>query len=698
MMKFFPRQWPVGIGFVFPLLLAVLAACVPPRHSGLRVRPPVETASSKGASLPRADPAYLQWLERQSMLRAASQLTADISGTQILWRNSAAASRPDMLLEAAPNWFEINPHLAVAERPLFAALAESGFPPFLSALGFTGLYIAPSGERADIWSASPEPDGANVVSPYFDHALGGDEDFERMAEGLEKSGIQLGGELPPAATGLGPDFMLQARRVSRFDGIYAMTPVPQKYWEKLPASSSEWDCRPLSPALAAGFADEGLLPARLTRDSLPWASEGGWAVTGEVPGADGQRRRWLYRYNGNVSRPVLLWQDPSGNARRIFSAAAIRHTGMQRQALAGIRVEPLMGLDARQDADKGPPREPAVSSTPSERQWAELTPGPEAIDDTGREVHRYGGWLMQADVLPQALTGRVLGGAADFTRDASVWPAVVYALLSADAAPLAATLRASMALGVEHRRLARGLQEGYYVDWRAFLEMPDGAELVQRARQLAGGSAEDSRLRTTIASLAARALQLDEKQALRPENAPAMRRAALSLLSWRMGLPGLVFVSPQDLTGMLSFEASGGRGGGAVPLWGVNGLSKLGVSGENLVFGPLQDQAANGASFSRVVGKLLLARQAAGLHRGALRAVMAGSAGCIAVANKLPDGRHWLLATNFSKARRDFSVKLSGEMEGKSARDVCSGEVLPVRGNRLELSLEGHQSRHLLIF
>lgn len=57
-------------------------------------------------------------------------------------------------------------------------------------------------------------------------------------------------------------------------------------------------------------------------------------------------RRWVYRYSGNALRPVLLWQDPSGQARRIFSAAVIQHTGLQQQTLAGIRLEPLMGLDA----------------------------------------------------------------------------------------------------------------------------------------------------------------------------------------------------------------------------------------------------------------------------------------------------------------------------------------------------------------
>ncbi|MDR2056304.1 MAG: hypothetical protein LBQ10_10625 [Desulfovibrio sp.] len=675
------------------LLLLLVAACAPRRPAVSKGDP-----ASGAAPLPRAAPAYLQWLEHQSMLRDASQLTADISGTQILWRNSAAARRPNLLLEAAPNWLGVNPNLVAAGgRPLFAALADADFLTFLSGTGFAGIYVAPAGERADVWgSAAPtmpyDADGDNIVSLRFDPALGKDDDFENLADGLEKLRIQLGGALLPAATGLGPDFMLQARQASRFDGIYAMVPVPRKYWEMLPASASEWDCKPLSPAATARFADEGLLPAHLTRDALPWATRGGWAVTGEVHGADGQARRWLYRYCGNALRPVLLWQDPSGNARRIFSAAVIQHTGIQRQALAAVKLESLMGLDVRQDLPGGP-------RIPQGGQWGELTPAPEAVNDIAREVHRYGGWLMQADVLPQSLTPHILNGAADFARDAATWPAAAYALLSADVAPLVRLLRASMASGVEHSRLARGLHDEACVDWRAFLEVADGAGLIQKAQSLAGGTVEDSRSWVTAASLAARALRLDAKRSALPESALAMRQACLSLLSWRIGLPGLVFVSPHDLTGALAPDASAGGGAAAAaPVWGTGGQPSRGLPQASFAFGALPAQWADGASFLHSVRSLLLARQEASLHLGSLQAVMAGPAGCAAAVSKLPDNRHWLLATNFSSERRDFSLKLPQDMHGKHARDIVGGEVLGIRENRLVLALDARQSRHLLIY
>ena len=236
-----------------------------------------------------------------------------------------------------------------------------------------------------------------------------------MAQRLEPLQIQMGGELPPAATGLGPDFILQARRAARFDGIYAMIAVPQKDWDLLPRLPDEWECLPLRPEAVAQLAQRGLLPDALVRDSLPWATPGGWAATGEVRGADGRIRRWVYRYSGDALRPVLLWQDPSGQARRIFSAAIIRHTGLQQQTLTGLRLEALMGLDvpagAAEDAAAAQAAHPGAGDA---ARFARLTPGLDALDEAAREVHRYGGWAMQDDVLPPSLTPVVLAGARGF--------------------------------------------------------------------------------------------------------------------------------------------------------------------------------------------------------------------------------------------------------------------------------------------
>lgn len=705
-------QWavpPVLLSvFLFCCLGCCLAACTSQKHAA---RPASGATAAQAASngLPRADPGYLQWLERQSMLGAAPELTAQVSGTERIWRNSSTARRLPVLLGAAPNWFALNPYAVSTGRPVFRALAGgagAGFPDALPQAGLNGLFVSPTGERGDIWNKhnQPSPGGENVASLRFDPALGSDADFEKLAQRLEPLQIQLGGELPPAATGLGPDFILQARRAARFDGIYAMIAVPRKDWDLLPRLPDEWECLPLRPEAVAQLARRGLLPDALVRDSLPWATPGGWAATGEVRGADGQIRRWVYRYSGDALRPVLLWQDPSGQARRIFSAAIIRHTGLQQQTLTGLRLEALMGLDVPAGA-----AEDAAAAQAA--RFARLTPGLDALDEAAREVHRYGGWAMQDDVLPPSLTPVVLAGAVDFSRDSITPAAAAYALLSGDAAPLAALLRASQASGVDQSRLARGLHDWRAVDWRPLLDLPQGRELIRKAQRLAGAPPEAMRLWTTPASLAARALGLKPAEASASaadgngKNA-ALREACLLLLGWRVGLPGLSFVSPQDLSGALDLPRSTAdlpASLGLTPLWGDNpgNVGQSGTPAAPSAFGALEQQWADRQSFLHSMARLLRARRDAGLAEGKLLAVFSGPPGCVAVLSALPSGGCWLLAANFSAEKRIFPLTLPSGIAARAARDIGGGQdlssALTRNGHGLELELDGRHSRHVLL-
>lgn len=705
-------QWavpPVLLSvFLFCCLACCLAACTPSKHAA---RPASGATAAQAASngLPRADPGYLQWLERQSMLGAAPELTAQVSGTERIWRNSSTARRLPVLLGAAPNWFALNPYTVSTGQPVFRALAGgagAGFPDALPQAGLNGLFVSPTGERGDIWNKhnQPSPGGENVASLRFDPALGSDADFEKLAQRLEPLQIQLGGELPPAATGLGPDFILQARRAARFDGIYAMIAVPRKDWDLLPRLPDEWECLPLRPEAVAQLARRGLLPDALVRDSLPWATPGGWAATGEVRGADGQIRRWVYRYSGDALRPVLLWQDPSGQARRIFSAAIIRHTGLQQQTLTGLRLEALMGLDVPAGA-----AEDAAAAQAA--RFARLTPGLDALDEAAREVHRYGGWAMQDDVLPPSLTPVVLAGAVDFSRDSITPAAAAYALLSGDAAPLAALLRASQASGVDQSRLARGLHDWRAVDWRPLLDLPQGRELIRKAQRLAGAPPEAMRLWTTPASLAARALGLKPAEASASaadgngKNA-ALREACLLLLGWRVGLPGLSFVSPQDLSGALDLPRSTAdlpASLGLTPLWGDNpgNVGQSGTPAAPSAFGALEQQWADRQNFLHSMARLLRARRDAGLAEGKLLAVFSGPPGCVAVLSALPSGGCWLLAANFSAEKRIFPLTLPSGIAARAARDIGGGQdlssALTRNGHGLELELDGRHSRHVLL-
>lgn len=672
---------------LLPLLLAALLlnACTGARRSGGADGRRADAVRPE-TRLPRADPGYVQWLERQSMLGAAPLLAAQVSGTERIWSNSSHSKNRSLLLTASPNWLEADPYTLGCSGSALAALIDAGLPELLPRLGIGGLYVAPTGERGDIWQEAPRIGTAdNVTALHFDRAVGSDEDLDRLRERLEAAGLQLGGELPPAATGLGPDFILQARRAPRFDGLYAMISVPRDLWNVLPGVPGEWDCLALRPEAVSALRARGLLPPTLLRDGLAWAEPGGWAATGEVRGTDGRIRRWVYRYADNPQRPVLLWQDPSGQARRILSAAIIRHTGLQGQALAGLRLEALLGLDV-----------PPTGADSAVQAADRLAPGYGALAASAREVHRYGGWAVQADALPPSLLAPILDMGLDFSRDSLTAPAAEFALLSGNVTPLARQLRRAREAGLDQSRLARGLHGWQGVDWRLLRDLPDGEALVREAQQLSGLDGTDFLLWTTPTSLAARALGLDAEAARRPEHAAALRQAALALLSCRAGLPGPLFVSLQELSGALDVPRSVSRellpSRGLVPLPGARPVSGS-VPAAQLAFGPLNEQLAAQDSFLLAAARLLLARQAAGLARGRLVSVQQPADGCLALCSSLPEGGYWLTVINFSRKERACSVQLP--VSG-SLLDIFSGQSLP-GDRRLSLTLAPHASRHLVM-
>lgn len=612
--------------------------------------------------LPRADPAYAQWLERQSMLGMAPDLAARVSGSGLIWSHSASAVRPGMLLEAAPNWLYLTPGSVTPPGSVLRTLIQSDVTALMARLGLRGLYLASVGETGDVWTGRAFPGGEDMTSLGFAPHVGTEEEFLRLAAMLETAGMQSGGQLPPAATGLGPDFMLQARRAPRFDGLYAMTPVPKDLWSALPAAAEEWACLPLRDSALHPLRERGVLPGALVRDALTWAEPGGWAVTGEVLGVDGVPRRWAYRYDGHPSRPVLLWQDPSAQGRRIVSASIIRHTGLQGQALAGLSFEALLGLDV-------PPETREAGGT------APLTPWPEALADASREIHRYGGWAMQADALPLRLNAAVLANGTDFTRDAVSMPGACYALLSGDARPLAALLRGALAQGVDFRRLAHGLEAGRGMDWRPLAEADP--ELPALARSLAGNPGAGIRW-TSMPTLAARALGLAPGAELSRRDRERLRDAVELCEGVLLALPGLYFIGLPALTGTL--ETADGQ------------------DAAFQAFGPLEAQLGDAASFAARMARLLRTRTAVRLAEGRLVAVEGDGKGCFAAATALPDKGFWLVFANFSDRPRVAGLRFPGAGGRGAAVDVQNGRPAGVgQGARLTLELQARQVRHVLL-
>ncbi len=581
-----------------------------------------QACARKAASqLPRVAQGHIQWLERQSMLGAAQALTSQVSASERLWQNSASDQKTDLLLDTVPNWLAVSPHLVKATPGhFFTTLAASPLLDKLSSAGINGLFLAPTGERSDVWTTKANtkpvsPRGENVCTLRFDAQLGTDKDFENLVARLDQRNMHLGGQMLPVATGLGPDFMLQARNVARFTGMYAMFNVPQKLWDNLPKSDDEWDCQPLNDAQQQFLASHGIVPQHLMRDTLAWASPGGWAITGQVRGVDGNPRRWVYRYAYTVLRPLLLWQDPSGLARRIASAAIIRHTGLQRQVLAGLSMEPLLGL------------EPGAHD-------AALATGCNAIEQLGLEIHRYGGWSLHSDALPPEMWPKILTDGLDFCADHATQAAILAALETGDVTPLVRHLAATISQRVPHKRLARGLEQ-------------DG-----------NGAA------TTLVKRISDILQKQHASV----NTANVRDRLLLILGIRAGLPGLCFVSHEDLTGATALAPS--------PLWDGKQSSHM--------FAPLSEQWEDSECVANQIMALLHKRQHYKLATATLERVEHIAGEGIAIVNALPLGGYWITVANFSG--KNISGKIS----------LPRGSMNTRGNNTMELGLKPLEIRHII--
>ena len=162
-----------------------------------------------------------------------------------------------------------------------------------------------------------------------------------------------------------------------------------------------------------------------------------------------------------------------------------------------------------------------------------------------------------------------------------------------------------------------------------------------------------------------------------------------------MGLPGLVFVSPQELQGALPLPKSTpgtAASAGLVPL-----LEPETAAGEvepaPLAFGPLSEELRLPRSPASIMARLLHARAVSGVARGRLLRVVSGPAGTLATVTRLPDGSCWVLAANFGSDSATFRIPLpvSGAVQ-----DIVEQTSLAVRGG-LTVTLNGRSARHYLV-
>ncbi len=654
--------------------------------------------------LPRANPSYIQWLERQSLLRATPDLAAIVSGSGLAWRAPAGAD-PAALLRQASVWLDFNPYEAAwsGSPTALTALQKSNVPARLAALGVHGLIIAPAAEPGAAW----EPEarfgelGADEVSFSFAKPVGTDEDYAALEKLAAQSQMLLAGDLLPAATGMGPDFFLAMRGTREYPGLYMLVEAAPGVWPLFPLSllNEGANGKPVPPAIQEQLRRDSALPPPFARDGDPRLTPGGWAVTPEMVGVDGVNRRWLYRYVGSPARPVLNWGDPSGAARRVLAASVIRQVGILHQPLVGMHLEAFWDQEPL-----------APGATPSGE------PALSALRDLSRDVRRYGAFALLRDAFPPDMLPLLLENGADFVRDTVTSPSLEYAMLTGNTAPLKHAIDNSLKRGVNHARLWRAPagSDGIRLDLAGFSPSAALVNMDESNPWRAVLPLRGNTLYATAASLAAAAVGLSPDEARRaaqkPEDLARIQQAHMLQIAFRALQPGLLMLSGHDLNGSLFAAANPDvpEIPAGVASWSLDGSRQLatrqGIPTAAAIYPPWPDAkpGADGKtplpSFAGDVRRVLDIRQNTGVAAGRLQERLnAGASSVVALLSVLPDGRLLLVAGNFSNTGLTTDIRLPKNVSASAGEDALSGNGVAVQAEGLRLRMDAWGWRAVLL-
>lgn len=631
--------------------------------------------SQRGSgTIPRPDPGHTNRLVKQSMLGNAQEMSRIVSGSELGWRTSATAGSAEAGLERGNIWLQIQPQtlLTSGGQDVFEELASSSALENLVRLGISGLFIAPSNEAAGQWVTDRRAGRAwdDIISHNFAEYVGTEEHFIELRSLAASKKIRLGGELVPAATGIGPDFHLATQALRDYAGAYVLIEVPTQLWSKLPASEGDNSFKRLTPAQLAPLAEQGIVPASLVQDQLLWAQPGGWAVTGTIKGHDGVMRRWVYRYSGSPERPVLSWDDPSAAARRLVSAGIIRQVGILHQTMVGVRTEPFFGL--------APNR---VDKTASKLN---LEPGPSALMAISREIQRYGASAVEREWLPAEQMAQFQLAGADFVMDGITSPAAEEALLTGDASRLRENFDAASRFNVEQARVSRVISNNDGLAMNAKLIPETWRKVIP---------VEQNRVFASAPALAAMRAGLSPEMLKEKKNQAEILRLHTLLLALRASLPGMLWVSGHDLTGVTLPEImnTASAYSNILPAWSL-GASPAAATRQGLgrglaVYGSFPVQESLGDSFAAKLKRFAAIRDKFDIANGhSVRRLPTRGQGSIVLLSSLPKGGFLLTAVNFSDTYASERVDLPAGTS-RALLDIWAQSPISIEGNSFALGL-----------
>ncbi|MDA8438514.1 MAG: maltose alpha-D-glucosyltransferase [Propionibacterium sp.] len=670
-----------------------------PQESGI-MAPPFEPVGT--------NPAYVGWLEDQSMLRDATELAKQLTGQSSMWANPFAAPDPRAALDKASVWYTAYPLSLITPRgaSFLAAMADDNLWTAFARIGIDAIHTGPVKMAGGIqgWEHTPSIDGHfDRISMAIDPQFGTDDEFRAMCGAAAAHNGSIIDDVVPGHTGKGADFRLAELNHKDFPGIYHMIDIPPEAWPLLPEVPEGRDCVNLDPDTERRLAEEGYIIGALQRVIFyePGVKETNWSATPPILDADGVEHRWVYLHYFKDGQPSINWLDPTFAGMRLVIGDALH--SLTDLGSSGLRLDANGFLGVEKTTSGG-------------HAWSEGHPLSEAANQLiGSMVRKVGGFTFQElnltidDILS---TG---GRGPDLSYDFVTRPAYHYALITGDTEFLRLALREALRLGIDQASLVHALQNHdeltyelvhfatkHRDDLYAFEdEEVRGEDMAERIREtmrqrITGDAAPYNAVFTqngiacTTASLVAASLRIADLEQIDDDQARRITDAHLLLAMYNAYQPGVFALSGWDLVGALPLDRSLVRGlirdgdtrwieRGAYDLmdWSPDSsASSAGMPKARCLYGSLPEQLADPRSFAMRLSRILEVRRTHGIATGVLLDIPDVAAKPLLVlVNRLVIGAVQVTVLNFGPDKLEARVQ-SDRIPAGEVRDLATSRII----------------------
>lgn len=596
------------------------------------------------------NPAYVDWLEQQSMLHDATVLGRQLAGHHAMWTGPYAHPDPRAAVRQASVWYTAYPlsHITGPGQSFLGALGAEDLWTAFAKIGIEAIHTGPLKLAGGIdgWEPTPSVDGHfDRISMQIDPVFGTEEEFRAMCANAGRRHGTILDDIVPGHTGKGADFRLAELNYLDYPGIYHMIDIPEEAWGLLPDVPEGRDSVNLDPEAERRLAEAGYIIGALQRVIFyePGVKETNWSVTPPIWDYKGRVRRWVYLHYFKDGQPTINWLDPTFAGMRLVMGDALH--SLLDLGSGGLRLDANGFLGVEKSVDAGP-------------GWSEGHPLSQAANQLiGSMVRKVGGFTFQELNLSMDDIKSTSAVGPDLSYDFVTRPAYQFALATADTEFLRLALRESLRIGVDQASLVHALQNHdeltYELVHFAGPHRDDtyqlgggettGGELAEYVREtmrlkLTGDAAPYNALfvqngiACTTASVITASLGITDLEAITDADVRRIVNAHLLLCMYNAWQPGVFALSGWDLVGALPLDRSKvrpliGTGDtrwierGAYDLMGTAPDAKKSASGmpvATALYGPLPEQLENPTSFASRLAEVLKLRKRSGIATGTL--------------------------------------------------------------------------------